>query len=244
MNEDTSAYWRKLLDLNSPLDPKILKKARTRLAFLRPAFYAGIKWLSDRIAPVETKGAYRENLKPPFILASNHVSILDFPALVIGLPPEIRDQFYAPATRHFYDIPPARFFMKLAANVIRIDREGDFFPSLKTAAQVLRAGSILYIAPEATRSHTGDLLPFKVGVGVLAVELGVPIVPAYIRGTDHILGKGKLLPKKGKITVIYGQPIDPKPFIEMKKEKQAYDVYQAITEVLRGRVLELSKLPY
>ena len=64
---------------------------------------------------------------------------------------------------------------------------------------------ILY--PEGTRSPDGEMRAFKSGVGLFALELGVPVVPAYIDGTHEILPKGKSFPRSARVTVRFGEAL-------------------------------------
>lgn len=61
------------------------------------------------------------------------------------------------------------------------------------------------IFPEGERTTTGRLLPFKEGIGHLAISLGVPVVPIRIRGTRDILPPGSLIPKRGQASVHIGR---------------------------------------
>jgi 1-acyl-sn-glycerol-3-phosphate acyltransferase len=241
MNEDTSAYWRRLLDLDKPLTADPLAEYRSWHRILRSFFFFLFKLLSVIFFPIKASGIENVPQNPPFIIASNHLSVADYPSVVAKLPSSLRDRLHALATKHFYDNPTARFFLKIGSNIIRIDTVLDFFPALRAAARVLRAGEPIFIAPEGTRSETGEVLPFKMGVGILAVELNVPVVPVYIKGTYEVIPSGAGMFRPGKISVYYGKPIDPAPYIEKKKTTQAYDVYKAFTEDLRARILELSK---
>ena len=165
---------------------------------------------------------------------------MDYAVLADVMGPAAREKLYPIATKLFYDNLIARFFMKITANIIRIDSVEDFFPALRSAATVLRLGKIVCIYPEGTRSETGEMMPFRVGVGTLAIEAEAPLVPVYIKGSIEVLPTGALFFRRGKISVFFGKPIDPKPYIEKKKTMQAYDVYKEITEELRKRIMELA----
>ena len=242
MTEDTSAYWRKLIGSDRSLGDAPLAKYRSGAAILRRPLYFLFSLISRLLFPVKAIGIENlRRLKPPYILSSNHTSTLDYGVLMLKLPYAVKERFYAQAAKDYYDIFFTRFIMQGFANVIRVDREGDFFPALRSAAEVLRHGEPIFIAPEAARSGSGELMPFKVGVGVLAVELNIPVVPAYIKGAHEALPVGAFLVRPTPITVTYGEPIDPQPYIEMKKVKQAYDVYKDLTEELRRRIIALSR---
>ena len=69
--------------------------------------------------------------------------------------------------------------------------------------------SPVLIYPEGTRSLTGKLQPFKLGVGVLACELNVPVVPTHISGSYQAMPKGSWFPRPAKVRVSFGPPISP-----------------------------------
>ncbi len=72
---------------------------------------------------------------------------------------------------------------------------------------ILSGGESVLIFPEGTRSRTGQLQEFKPGVGLIAQELGVPVVPAYIQGTHQAMAVGKALPHRRGIEVFFAPAI-------------------------------------
>ncbi len=238
-DQDTSAYWRKLLEIDKPLEPDLLKKYRSWHRYFRPFLYFIVDLWLKYYCPADVTGL--ANLpEPPYILAPNHASAMDY-AVVARALGRSREDLYPVATRIFYDIWFTRFWIRVAANAVRIDTTDDFFPALRAAAQILKAGKSVYINPEGTRSKDGKLLPFRPGVGVLAVETGAPIVPAYIKDTWKALPTGSIWPKPKAVSVAFGRPIEMKRYIEKKRAEQAYDVYQEVTQELRARIISLSQ---
>ena len=63
------------------------------------------------------------------------------------------------------------------------------------------------VFPEGTRAPDGKIAPFKPGIGLLARELGLPVVPVYLDGLYGILPKGRTLPRPGPVRVIVGEPL-------------------------------------
>ena len=57
------------------------------------------------------------------------------------------------------------------------------------------------------RSDDGRLRPFKRGIGLLATQLGVPVVPVHLKGTDSVLPKGGNRPHRGDIEIRFGWPL-------------------------------------
>jgi 1-acyl-sn-glycerol-3-phosphate acyltransferase len=235
LNDATSAYWRKLIRIDEDVPKDFLASCHTPLERLRPIYFSIIKLLCAFFCRVEIYGTENIPKKLPYIVAPNHVSVMDQPVVMLGLG-AARNDIYSLASKHFFDNPFTRFFLRVGANVMRIDREEDFIPGLACAAKVLKLGRSVYINPEGTRSKTGELLPFKVGAGVLAVETGAPFVPVYIEGTFKVLRPGSIIPHPHRIRVYFGRPIYMDKYIKMKESGMAYDAYKAATDELYDSV--------
>src|SRR4029077_9077603 len=77
---------------------------------------------------------------------------------------------------------------------------------LRRAAGLLQRGRNVVLFPEGTRSTTGEIAPFKPGIGVLA-RAGATVVPVGIAGTRDILAKGRMLPRRAPVVVTFGAPL-------------------------------------
>jgi 1-acyl-sn-glycerol-3-phosphate acyltransferase len=108
------------------------------------------------------------------------------------------------------------------AGIVRVDRKdrAQSVASLHSAVTQLRAGRHIYIAPEGTRSPTGQLGPFKSGGFRMAIEAGARILPVAIDGTRRVLPARELVVRTGqRVTVTICPPIDPKGFgVDRRKE--------------------------
>jgi len=239
MSAGTSEYWRKLIRADEPAAEEFLKNFRSPLEIFRPLFYIIVDLICKYYLRVEYFGIENIPKSRPYILAPNHASALDQAMVSYSIGKDRREYLYTLATKFFYDRPIAKIFIRIAANAMRIDTVEDFFPALRAAVKVLKLGRSIYINPEGTRSETGELLPFRVGVGVLAVETGAPIVPVYIAGTHESMPPGKYFPKPIKIKVYFGEPIMMDGYIKRKQTETAYDVYKAATDELFKRVSAL-----
>jgi 1-acyl-sn-glycerol-3-phosphate acyltransferase len=80
--------------------------------------------------------------------------------------------------------------------------------SLDRAGALLRRdGGVIIMFPEGTRSPDGAMLPFKKGAFVLALKLGVPVIPVGLSGSRAVLPKGRWRVRPGTIRVRIGEPI-------------------------------------
>ena len=95
-------------------------------------------------------------------------------------------------------------------------------------------GGSLILYPEGTRSRNGQMQAFKSGAVLFAFELEVPVVPAYIEGTNLILPKGCYVPRAGRVMVRFGEPIefDPPRAGELPRERRRRAV-ERLTESIR-----------
>lgn len=97
--------------------------------------------------------------------------------------------------------------------------------ALQTAEMALRNGASLTVFPEGTWFPDGKLRPFKQGAARIALQAEVPVLPVYLEGADHHWRA--LIPKRVKIRVLVGEPIQPEGDPEQ------------LTEKMREAVLEL-----
>jgi 1-acyl-sn-glycerol-3-phosphate acyltransferase len=85
--------------------------------------------------------------------------------------------------------------------------------------------------PEGHRSHTGELQPFRPGIGVLLDRFPVPVVPVFIRGTYEAMPPGKAWPRPRKLTITFGEPLDPRELEQQGEGEQPQDrIVQALFE--------------
>jgi 1-acyl-sn-glycerol-3-phosphate acyltransferase len=149
-----------------------------------------------------------ESLRPPLILAPNHVSHTDAPLVLKALPEHIRERALVPAAAdYFFDRAWLSVVVTLAMNGVPFDRRHDIADSVRRCERFLRHGHSIVLFPEGTRSLDGRLRGFKAGVAHLAVQTGAPVVPIYLQGTHALLGRGKALPRPSAVAVHFGAPL-------------------------------------
>src|SRR5918994_7968296 len=144
------------------------------------------------------------------IISSNHVSFFDFMFLGLGALPQFRlVRFMAKAAvfHHWFSGP----FMR-AMHHIPVDRKAGA-ADFESAVRALKDGEVVGVFPEATISTSFTVKDLKAGVARMAVEAGVPIIPAAVWGGHRVATKGhKVELRRGvAVMVLLGAPIIPEP---------------------------------
>ena len=177
----------------------------------RRGLQAGLVFpLHDRVChPFAVEGReHLESLATPALFIANHTSHLDTPTALRALPSAVRQRVaVAAAADYFYRDGRLGFAVSLLLNTFPFCRDGSPRASLERCARLVEGGWSILMYPEGSRSATGELQPFKCGIGLLARELRVPVVPLAIVGLDRVLPKGCRRPRPGPVTVRIGAPI-------------------------------------
>ncbi|HEU4405005.1 MAG TPA: lysophospholipid acyltransferase family protein [Polyangiaceae bacterium] len=201
---------------------------------------ARIAWWARSVVegtPIDLRVRGRERLEggKTFLLMSNHQSHYDIPVLFHAVSSSIRMVTKTELFRLPIFGPALR-----EAGFIEIDRSNrhQAIASLRRAREALRAGVHVWIAPEGTRSRTGELLPFKKGGFMLAVEAKLPILPVGIAGTRDVLPADAWLTSRGRrVGVAIGEPISPEGKRRdelMAETRRALEALVAEAEALRA----------
>jgi long-chain acyl-CoA synthetase len=187
---------------------------------------------------VRVRAVGREHIPAagPFILAPNHSSHLDTPAVLTAVGRR-RRVWIAGAEDYFFNSSLKRLVFGKLLDTIPFDRQTDGIVGLRRCCGALRRGDGLLIFPEGTRSPSGELQPFKIGVAVLCVELGVPIVPVHIHRAFDLLPKGKRFVKPGSIVVRFGEPIGPPAVSE---DDDRHEKFRELAAAVERSVARLS----
>jgi 1-acyl-sn-glycerol-3-phosphate acyltransferase len=160
---------------------------------------------------------HASNVEPPIIFDALHEL---FPRLRILYKAELRK---LPILVRAFDL----------AGFVPLERRNpaQSRPAIADAVQALRSGNSFLIFPEGTRSRTGELLPFKKGGFIMAIQAQVPIVPVAIKGARDAMRKGSFTIQPVTVTVRFGEPVETAGF--------TIDDRDTVIQKVRGRIESL-----
>ena len=160
------------------------------------------------------------------ILAANHIGVLDGPVLVALT----RRLTFALAKHELFTGLPGRFLAHVGQ--ISLNRRSIDTAAITRAIQILRAGDVLAVFPEGSRTG-GEVTYARGGAAYLAMVTGAPVVPVAILGTREIgHTRGQLPGRRRPIHVVYGEPLVV-PRSDWPRRKAAVAEW---TELLRSRL--------
>ncbi|MEU7316620.1 lysophospholipid acyltransferase family protein [Streptomyces sp. NPDC007083] len=179
----------------------------------------------------------------PAIVAGNHLSVSDH----FVMPAILRRRITFLAKAEYFTGPglkgrlTAAFFHSVGQ--IPVDRSGKGAgqAAIEEGLGVLGKGELLGIYPEGTRSHDGRLYKGRVGVAAMALGAGVKVIPCAMVGTFELQPPGRKLPRMGRVTIRFGEPLDFSRFAGMEQERA---VLRAVTDEIIHEILQLSGQEY
>lgn len=173
----------------------------------------------------------------PFIIAANHASFLDPPAIGCRVP---REMHYFARKTLFKPGLPAKILH--AVNTIPVDLESESdVSSLKAVFRLLKNGEGILLFPEGTRSPTGELQTPQAGVGMIACKSKAPVVPARIFGSFEAFGRNQRSPRYNTpVDVAFGPPL---AFADYNVEGKGKERYQAVSEVIMEAISRIPPPP-
>ncbi|GJQ29856.1 MAG: hypothetical protein HBSAPP03_17400 [Phycisphaerae bacterium] len=162
---------------------------------------------------LRVRGLERVPQTGPLLIAANHASYLDPPAVGVAI-----------RNRHLTFIAQAGLFkfkpfawLISTLNSVPVRGDAGDSAAMKAALARLAAGGAVLIFPEGSRSDDGTIRPFKRGVALLMKKARCPVLPVAIDGAYEAWPNSRMLPRPfGRpVRVLYGTPI---PEAELLKD--------------------------
>jgi 1-acyl-sn-glycerol-3-phosphate acyltransferase len=177
------------------------------LDVFRPAVHA----LSRAYFGLRLRGTEHIPREGALVIVPNHQTYADPPLVTIP----VRRPVYYMAWSRLFDIPVfSRFIRMLRAFPVDIDARDA--RATREAVRLLQRGAALMIFPEGERTTDGRVQRFKPGAFRLAVSLDVPVLPVTIVGGNASWPPGRILPRRGRITITYHAPLRADPAMDAR----------------------------
>lgn len=190
----------------------------------------------------------QENLrgvKGPVLVIANHVTYLDIAWVLPALPARLRHRLATamrgerlaemrrpPASMGLFTRALERlnyFLVCSLFNVFPLPKQAGFLQSFHFAGDLVDRRWNILVFPEGVTSEDGKMAAFRGGIGLLARQLHIPVVPIYLDGLAPLKRENRILARPGQVRVMIGKPVEFSP------EQDAAD----ITRILEQRVREL-----
>jgi long-chain acyl-CoA synthetase len=183
---------------------------------VRPATYI--------LAAPRVKG--RENLRGlsgPVLVVSNHVTYIDIGWILAALPARFRNRLatamdgerlagmrHPPKEVSLWErfVKRLNYFLVVSLfNVFPLPKESGFRRSFAFAGDLADRDWNVLIFPEGITTPDGQLLPFQAGIGLLAAQLNLPVVPIRLTGLFDLRQAERRIASRGHVRVTIGKPV-------------------------------------
>jgi len=178
-------------------------------------------------------GAEKINPNQSYIFIANHSSLLDIPVLQSALDNDFRIIY----KKELEKIPIFGYGLKKSPYIAVVrDDPRESMTSIENAINTIKQGASVLIFPEGTRSPDGELQEFKRGAFLLASRSQKTIVPIAIIGTNKLLPSKKFDIRKGKVSLIIGEPIQN----EIKSRSDEKELMAKVHSIIK-QMIEINK---
>ncbi len=189
-----------------------------------------IKLLLHILLKIDAKELDKLPHEGPLIVVANHINFLEIPVVITEAYPRpttgfVKQEAYNNLLHHF---------LFTVWGGIPIERDSADFEAFKQAEKALKAGKILAVAPEGTRTEDGRMIRGKPGIGILISRCDVPIIPMAYYGHEEFSKNLKRL-KRTPMKLKVGKPFKVRFGDQPKSKALMQDVADAI-------MLEIAKL--
>lgn len=195
-----------------------------------PLFYRLARAVIRAVVPlyggIQVSGAENIPADGPVILAPNHRAHVDPPYLALICPRQI----YFMGKEELFHVPILRqIITRVGAFPVR--RGAADRAALRHAVDLLKAGGVVLIFPEGTRSEDGRLGTAEKGFALIARQANAVIVPVAIEGTERMLPKGAKFIRRSRVRVTIGKPLTTQGILDAHPHagKESLEIIGAAT---------------
>jgi 1-acyl-sn-glycerol-3-phosphate acyltransferase len=212
----TVSLFASLADSSGKLPHKIARAWSRMLIFV-----SGMRVRVEGLEQIEPESSY--------VIASNHLSLMDTPLVLAHIPL----QFRFLAKQGLFGIPFIGGHLRRAGHISipRDDARGSLKAMTEAARAIREQGVSALVFPEGGRSE-GQLKEFKEGAAYIAIKAGVPIIPVAIRGTREVLPMGSAIVRPGQVLLRIGEPIPTAGLPLQERHRLTAEVRERIVALL------------
>ncbi|HEX6309187.1 MAG TPA: lysophospholipid acyltransferase family protein [Longimicrobiales bacterium] len=173
------------------------------------------RWLWPLFGGIRVHGREHIPASGPYLLLSNHQSVLDpffiqtwipYPIHPMAKSTQFAGPIFEPVMKWVYSFPVRRFQPDPQA--------------VRTTLRRLRDGYAVHIYVEGERTWDGAMRPPRPGTVRLALKAGVPIIPCAVDGAYDVWPRWDRHPRPGPVTVAFGRPFHL-PHLEDRRQREA-----------------------
>lgn len=184
-----------------------------------------IRTLGATLYRLRVSGAENVPREGGLLGVSNHQSHLDPPLIGAASP----RQMVFLARSGLFKFGPFAWLIR-SYGAIPLNQEAPPVTALRISMKQLKQGRMLLMFPEGSRSHDGQIHPFKPGFAALARRAGVPVQPIAVEGAYRAWPRWRRLPRPGVVHVHFGEPISHAQLAPLSDEDAAGLVESVIRE--------------
>ena len=192
---------------------------------LRLVVYYLLAWPATYLlaAPRIRGREHLRGLKGPLLIISNHVTYLDIAWILPALPARFRNRLatamggerLARMRCPSQNLKPFErllerldYFLALSLfNVFPLPKQSGFLQSFRFAGDLADRGWNILVFPEGQTTEDGRMVPFRSGIGLLAKQLNIPVVPMRLDGLFALKQTERILARPGQVRVTVGPPV-------------------------------------
>lgn len=187
-------------------------------------FRAILRFFYRILFRVEAIGIENIPTEGAVILASNHISLLDPPAVGVLIKRQVRFM----AKEELFKIPVLGMLIR-SFGAYPVKRGGVSIDAIKSSINLLKTGEIMGVFPEGTRNKGDDSAGAKKGTAMIALRSKATVIPCAIVGNYKLFRR---------TTIIYGKPVD----IQNVTATEEIDQYEAVTNEIMKQIHLLKTL--